>query len=66
MSRILSEMKKMATRARMEATSGWVTTREKSGVRCVWMVRKMPNAVVTKVRSGLATEGGRSLGSRVT
>jgi hypothetical protein len=65
MSRILREMKNIARRARMVATSGCVMTRVRSGERCVWIVRVRPRAVVRRVRRGFARDAGRRRGRRV-
>jgi hypothetical protein len=54
----------MARSARIEATSGWVTSRVRRGERCSVRVRPMPKAVVRKVRSGFAKEAGRRRGRR--
>jgi hypothetical protein len=63
-SRILSEMKNMARSARIEATSGWVTSLFRSGDRCRVRVRPIPKAVVRKVRRGFANDAGRRRGRR--
>jgi hypothetical protein len=57
-------MKKMASSARMVATSGCVMRRVKSGVRCVWSVRVMPREVERSVRRGFAREVRRRGGRR--
>jgi hypothetical protein len=57
-------MKNMARSARMLAMSGCVTSRVRSGERCVWRVRVRPRAVVRRVRSGEAMEVGRRRGRR--
>ena len=61
---LMLAMKKMKTRATMEATSGWVMSLLRSGERCVERVREMPKKVVRTCRRGFAKEGGRSRGSR--
>jgi hypothetical protein len=66
MSRTLSEMKRMATSARMVATSGCVTRRVISGERWTWRVRVRPRVVVRRVSSGFARDAGRRRGRRVT
>lgn len=55
----------MRSRARIVATSGWVTSRVRSGERWVWSVRVRPRPVVRRERSGLASEVGRKRGMRV-
>ena len=52
----------MTISARMLATSGWVTSRVISGLRCVCRVRVMPRPVERRVRSGLARDMGRRRG----
>ena len=54
----------MARSARMEATSGWVTSLFRRGERCNVSVRPMPKAVVRKVRRGFAKDAGRRRGRR--
>lgn len=59
MSRILRLTKSRTTRARSDATSGWVVTRIRSGERCVCAVLKMLKVVVTILMVGVKMDGGR-------
>jgi hypothetical protein len=61
---ILSEMKNMARRTRMEATSGCVMILLARGEMCSERVREMPKKVVRRWRRGFAKEGGRRRGRR--
>jgi hypothetical protein len=60
MSKILKLTNAMTARRRMDATSGWESTRYTKGDMWVCSVLKMPNAVVVALMRVLKREGGRN------